>query len=249
VKNLFRSGGLFYGGGVNARVLLAEDNVMQAEAIRRYLEQDGHRTTVVRDGRAALHEARRVRPDLVVLDIMMPAVDGLEVCRQLRHESDVLVLMLTARTTEADLLRGLALGADDYLTKPFSPRELVARVRTLLRRAGRAPVPEGVVRVGALVVDRGSREVRRGDRRVRCTPAEFEILCAMAARPGLVFTRWQLLEYASQWDRDTTARTVDVHIRNLRKKIEPDPRRPGYLLTVFGVGYKLVDPDKLADAP
>jgi two-component system, OmpR family, response regulator MtrA len=247
VKNLFSRSRLFYGDSVNARILLAEDNGMQAEAIRRYLERDGHRTTVVRDGRAALHEARRTRPDLVVLDIMMPAVDGLEVCRQLRYESDVLVLMLTARTAEADLLRGLESGADDYLTKPFSPRELVARVRTLLRRAGRAPVPEDVLRVGELVVDRGARVVRRGERSVPCTPVEFEMLCSMAARPGLVFTRSQLLEHANRWDRSTTTRTIDVHVRNLRRKLEPDPTRPAYLVTVFGVGYKLVDPAALSD--
>jgi DNA-binding response OmpR family regulator len=229
---------------VTARVLLAEDNQMQAEVIRRYLEQDGHRTTVVRDGRAALTEARRTRPDLAVLDVMMPVLDGLEVCRTLRRESDILVLMLTARSTEADLLRGLELGADDYLTKPFSPRELVARVRALLRRAGRPPLAgdEDVMRLGELTIDRGRREVRRGDRVVECTPVEFEILCAMATRPGLVFTRPRLLECANQFDRDTTARTVDVHIRNLRKKIEPNPGRPVHLLTVFGVGYKLVDP-------
>jgi len=216
---------------------------MQAELIRRYLEQAGHRTTVVRDGRAALTEARRSRPDLVVLDIMMPAVDGLEVCRVLRRESDVLVLMLTARSTEADLLRGLDLGADDYLTKPFSPRELVARVRTLLRRAGRPPLPAGdVLRVGDLAVDRGLRSVHCGQQEVPCTPVEFEILASMAARPGVVFTRAQLIERASQLDRDTVERTVDVHIRNLRKKVEPDPSRPARLVTVFGVGYKLVDP-------
>ena len=226
-------------------MLLAEDNRMQAEVIRRYLEQDGHHTTVVRDGRAALTEARRSRPDLVVLDIMMPAVDGLEVCRVLRQESDVLVLMLTARATEADLLHGLDLGADDYLTKPFSPRELMARVRTLLRRAGRPPVPaDNVLRVGELAVDRGHRSVRSGRRVVSCTPVEFEILASMAAQPGVVFTRSQLLERASQLDRDTVERTVDVHIRNLRKKIEPDPARPSRLVTVFGVGYKLVDPGR-----
>lgn len=225
-----------------ARVLLAEDNPMQAEVIRRYLEQAGHHTTVVRDGRAALTEARRVRPDLVVLDVMMPEVDGLQVCRALRRESDVLVLMLTARSAEADLLRGLDVGADDYLTKPFSPRELVARVRTLLRRAGRAPLPEpDVVRVGPLAVDRGARQVRIGGREVECTPAEFEILAALAEHPGVVLSRAQLLSRAGGPWRDSGERTVDVHVRNLRRKIEPDPGRPRLLLTVFGVGYKLAD--------
>jgi DNA-binding response OmpR family regulator len=218
---------------------------MHSEVIRRYLEHDGHHTTVVRDGRAALTEARRIRPDLVVLDVMMPVVDGLEVCRVLRRESDVLVLMLTARATEADLLRGLEVGADDYLTKPYSPRELIARVRTLLRRAGRQSLPvRETLHIGALVVDPDTRTVRCEDRVAECTAAEFEILAALADRPGAVFTRAQLLERASLLDRNSTERTVDVHVRNLRKKIESTPSRPVYLLTVFGVGYKLVDPDR-----
>jgi DNA-binding response OmpR family regulator len=226
-------------------VLVAEDNAMQAEVIRRYLEQDGHTTTVVRDGRAALEAIRRERPDLVVLDVMMPHTDGLEVCRVLRRESDVPVLMLTARSTEDDLLVGLETGADDYLTKPYSPRELVARVRTLLRRAGRpAPAEEraaerSVLRAGGLAVDVERREVRVDGRAVECTPGEFEILAAMVARPGSVFTRQQLLVRTSVIDRATTERTVDVHVRNLRKKIEADPARPEYLRTVFGVGYKI----------
>ncbi|MFD0736813.1 response regulator transcription factor [Planotetraspora mira] len=222
------------------RVLIAEDNELHAEVLRRYLEQDGHSTTIVRDGQAAIDEVRRNRPDLVVLDVMMPGTDGLEVCRVLRRESDVLVLMLTARSTEDDLLLGLELGADDYLTKPYSPRELVARIRTLLRRVGRPPVADdGVFRVGELTVDPARREVRAGGRLVECTPGEFEMLAAMAAHPGRVFTRQQLLERAGNVDRHSTERTVDVHIRNLRKKIEPDPGRPARLLTVFGVGYKI----------
>ncbi|GIJ43931.1 DNA-binding response regulator [Virgisporangium aliadipatigenens] len=223
-------------------VLVAEDNAMQAEVIRRYLEQDGHTTTVVRDGRAAIDTVRRERPDLVVLDVMMPHTDGLEVCRVLRRESDVPVLMLTARSTEDDLLIGLETGADDYLTKPYSPRELVARVRTLLRRAGRpAPAQEErqLLRAGGLAVDVERREVRVDGRPVECTPGEFEILAAMVARPGRVFTRQQLLVRTSVIDRATTERTVDVHVRNLRKKIEADPARPEYIRTVFGVGYKI----------
>jgi two-component system, OmpR family, response regulator MtrA len=228
---------------VVARVLLAEDNAQQAEVIRRYLERDGHHTTVVRDGRAALREAERVRPDLVVLDVMMPGMDGLQVCRELRGGSDVLVLMLTARSAKADLIQALELGADDYLTKPFSPRELVVRVRTLLRRAGRSPVADtDVWRVGDLGIDRGARLVHVGDRAVDCTPVEFEILCALASSPGRVLSRAQLLEHASVRHRNSSERTADVHVRNLRQKIEADPARPARLLTVHGVGYKLVDP-------
>jgi len=205
--------------------------------------QAGHDVTVVRDGRAAIDEIRRQMPDLVILDVMMPEVDGHEVCRVLRRESDVLVLMLTARSTEDDLLLGLELGADDYLTKPYSPRELTARVRTLLRRAGRAaPSDDDVVfRVGELVIDASRREVRVDGRVVDCTPGEFDILTALAARPGRVFTRQQLLDHSSDADREPTARTIDVHVRNLRKKIEADPSRPARLLTVFGIGYKLDD--------
>jgi DNA-binding response OmpR family regulator len=214
---------------------------MQAEVVRRYLEQDGHSVTLVRDGRAAIDEVRLQAPDLVVLDVMMPEIDGHQVCRILRRESDVLILMLTARSTEEDLLRGLELGADDYLTKPYSPRELTARVRTLLRRAGRTPSPASRIQVGDLVIDPERHEVRVGEQVVVCTPGEFDILTALAVRPGRVLTRQQLLEHSSDIDRGATERTIDVHVRNLRKKIEDDPSRPVRLLTVFGIGYKLGD--------
>jgi DNA-binding response OmpR family regulator len=228
-------------GGVCAHVLIAEDNAMQAEVLRRYLEHAGHRTTVVHDGHSAITEARRGQPDLVVLDVMMPGVDGMEVCRVLRRESQVLVLMLTARAQEGDLLRGLEVGADDYMTKPYSARELTARVRTLLRRANWDTAPaHQVLQVGALAVDPMRRAVTIGGQGVECTRAEFEILAAMAHQPGHVFTRQQLLERTSGFDRETTLRTIDVHIRNLRRKLEHDPANPERLLTVFGVGYKLV---------
>jgi DNA-binding response OmpR family regulator len=244
VKKVFRSrlgaGALATVGSVCAHVLIAEDNVMQAEVLRRYLEHDGHVTTFARDGYEAIDAARQGKPDLVVLDVMMPGVDGIGVCRVLRRESSVLILMLTARTQERDLLLGLEVGADDYMTKPYSARELTARVRTLLRRASRqGPDPEQVLTVGALSVCPGRREVRiRGDD-VVCTPVEFEILAALAAAPGRVFTRQQLLERTTGFERYTTPRTIDVHVSNLRRKIERDPSRPAYLVTVFGVGYKL----------
>jgi DNA-binding response OmpR family regulator len=238
-----------YGGPVRTRVLVAEDNEMQAEVVRRYLEQDGHSVVLVRDGRAAIDEVRRHPPDLVVLDVMMPVIDGHEVCRTLRRESDVLILMLTARSTEDDLLLGLEIGADDYLTKPYSPRELTARVRTLMRRAGRVPVAneEVVLQAGDLVIDSGRREVRVAGVVVDCTPGEFAILTALAARPGRVLTRQQLLDHSSDIDRGATARTIDVHVRNLRKKIEDDPSRPTRLLTVFGIGYKIAEVRPVGD--
>lgn len=226
-----------------AHVLVAEDDEMQAELIRRSLLAEGHTATVVHDGRAALEAARRLAPDLVVLDLMLPVIDGFGVCRVLRRDEDIPVVMLTARSEEDDVLLGLELGADDYMTKPYSPRELMARIRTVLRRSGRgaaADRPEDpVVRAGGLAVDPVRHEVRCDGAPVECTPAEFEILLAMVAEPERVFSRRQLLEITRGTDRASTERAVDVHIMNLRRKIEADPRRPVRLLTVFGVGYKL----------
>ncbi|MFE6622342.1 response regulator [Streptomyces sp. NPDC008086] len=224
-----------------AHVLVAEDDEMQAELIRRSLLAEGHTATVVHDGRAALDAARRLAPDLVVLDLMLPVIDGFGVCRVLRRDDDIPVLMLTARSAEDDVLLGLELGADDYMTKPYSPRELMARIRTVLRRGGRAGDrrEESVIRAAGIAVDPVRHEVRCDGATVECTPAEFEILLAMAAEPERVFSRRQLLECTRGIDRASTERAVDVHIMNLRRKIEPDPRRPVRLLTVFGVGYKL----------
>ena len=225
-----------------AHVVLAEDDHKQAELVRRYLEREHHTVVVVHDGRSALDEVRRQRPDLLLLDVMLPGVDGLDVCRILRRESDLPVLMLTARSTEDDLLLGLDLGADDYVTKPFSPRELMARVRTLLRRT-RPSVsePDPVMRVGSVVVDPVRHELVSDGAVIACTPGEFRLLETLAAQPDRVFTRVQLLEHMHGFDRYITSRTIDVHVMNLRKKIEPDPRRPVRLVTVYGVGYKLTD--------
>ncbi|TWD80551.1 DNA-binding response OmpR family regulator [Kribbella amoyensis] len=229
---------------MGARILVAEDDRKQAELIRRYLEREGHLTVVVHDGRAAIDEARRRSPDLLVLDVMMPKVDGLDVCRVLRagqgDDADVPIIMLTARSTEDDLLLGLDLGADDYLTKPYNPRELVARVRTVLRRT-RSRAEGEVYRVGDLEIDPVRHEVRLDGRLVEVTPAEFKILACLAASPGRAFTRQQLLEHAFGFDHYVFDRTIDVHMMNLRKKIEPAPTAPAYLKTVYGVGYKLAD--------
>ncbi|MFC8198786.1 response regulator transcription factor [Streptomyces sp. NPDC060006] len=241
--------------------MVAEDDAKQAELVRRYLEHEGHSVRVVEDGRTALEEVRHREPDLLVLDVMMPRADGLDVVRILRAERrEVPVLMLTARSTEDDLLLGLDLGADDYMTKPFSPRELMARVRTLLRRSrgsaapatpsstpGPAPTAEDeALSVGTLKVDPVRHEVSVAGTPVVCTPGEFRILVAMAAEPDRVFTRQRLLEELHGFDKYISGRTVDVHVMNLRKKIERAPRRPTRLLTVFGVGYKLTDPAKKA---
>jgi DNA-binding response OmpR family regulator len=227
---------------VYAQVLVAEDDPKQAELIRRYLVHDNHTVIVVHDGRAAIDEARRRKPDLVVLDVMMPRVDGLDVCRVLRAESDVPIVLLTARTTEDDVLLGLDLGADDYITKPYSPRQLAARVRAVLRRSHRAGSREQpVLTAGDLVVDRQRHEVTLRGVALDCTPAEFRLLAVLIAEPGRTFSRGQLLSQAFGMDKFVTERTVDVHVMNLRRKLEPDPRNPVHLLTVYGVGYKLRD--------
>ncbi|MEV0121304.1 response regulator transcription factor [Streptomyces sp. NPDC050703] len=232
-----------------AAVLVAEDDEKQAELVRRYLEREGHSVAVVHDGIAALRAVRNQPPDLLILDVMMPGTDGLTVTRTLRDGdgppelTQLPILMLTARSTEDDLLAGLDLGADDYLTKPYSPRELMARVRTLLRRAcGIHPQPEPdrrVLRAGDLVVDPVRHEVTVEGRPIDCTPGEFDLLTALAGDPDRVFTRPQLLDRIHGSSGYISARTVDVHVLNLRKKIERDPRHPTRLLTIFGVGYKL----------
>ncbi|MEV6404922.1 response regulator transcription factor [Streptomyces bobili] len=224
-----------------AHVLVAEDDAMQAELIRRSLLAEGHTATVVHDGSAALDAVRRDRPDLVVLDLMLPVIDGFGVCRVLRRDDDIPVLMLTARAAEDDVLLGLELGADDYMTKPYSPRELMARIRTVLRRSGSATGrrEDPVLRAAGIAVDPARHEVRCDGEPVDCTPAEFQILLALVGEPERVFSRRQLLQYTRGYDRASTERAVDVHIMNLRRKIEADPRRPARLLTVFGVGYKL----------
>ena len=225
-----------------AYVLVAEDDPKQAELVRRYLCREEHTVRVVADGRSAIDEVRRNRPDLLVLDVMMPGVDGMDVCRVLRREYDLPVLMVTARASAEDKLLGFDLGADDYLTKPYDPRELMARVRSLLRRAHRHPAAP---RIGDLVLDPVRHEVRIRERPVACTPAEFRILATLVAAPDQVFSRGQLVEQAYGLDGHITERTIDVHIMNLRKKIEDDPRDPEYLRTVYGVGYKATDGRRL----
>lgn len=225
------------------RILVAEDDPKQANLVRLYLEREGHIVRLVGDGRAALDEYRSRRPDLVILDVMMPVVDGLDVCRIMRAESDVPLLLLTARTTEEDILLGLDIGADDYITKPYSPRELVARVRALLRRAGVINAgSQAILRVGDLEIDPGRFEVRVAGRPVTLTAKEFGILEVLAGEPGRAFTRAQIIERAFGFDRDVLERTVDAHVMNLRRKTEEDPTEPRFVQTVFGRGYRLAVP-------
>ncbi len=228
---------------MTARILVAEDDIKQADLIRIYLEREGHSVMVVHDGMTALDRIRRNPPDLVVLDLMMPRMDGLDVTRVLRSESDTPVIMLTARSTEDDMLLGLDLGADDYLTKPFSPRELVARVRAVLRRSGIVRAAAEVVTVGPISIDHDRHEVTVDGDLIDLTPKEYDILATLADEPGRAFSRMQLLERAFGFDYYGLDRTVDVHVVKLRRKIEADPSSPRYLKTVYGVGYRLEDPD------
>ncbi len=230
------------------RILVVDDETALVELVRSYLERERYEVLTAADGRAALDLARAAQPDLVVLDVMLPVLDGIEVCRQLRQFSDAYVIMLTARAEEIDKLLGLAVGADDYLTKPFSPRELVARIKALLRRprqkaAARSPGSEPSDDIPApqhwddLTIDEAQHEVTLHGQPVELTAREFALLVALARHPGRVFTRPQLLELV--WgDAYYDEHVVDVHIGNLRKKLEADPAHPHYLETVRGVGYR-----------
>jgi len=222
-------------------VLVVEDEPQIADVVRQYLERDGYRVAVVGDGARAVDEYARLRPDLVLLDLMLPGLDGYEVCRRIRAQGATPVIMLTARDEETDKLVGLELGADDYITKPFSPREVVARVRAVLRRARGAEPPAEVVRVHDLEIDPGRYQATRAGTPLALTPTEFRLLLALARSPGRAFTRLQLIDQVHGYAFEGYERTVDAHIKNLRQKIEPDPRRPRYVLTVHGVGYRLAE--------
>ncbi len=220
-------------------ILVVDDEVMVAEVVCKYLRREGFEAISAADGQAALAAARDHNPDLVVLDLMLPLVDGLEVCRRLRATSQVPVIMLTARGEELDRIIGLELGADDYLTKPFSPRELVARVKAVLRRASVAPKAAGdQLDFASISINPGGRTVRVGDRAIDLTAKEFDLLYFLARDKGHVFTREELLNQVWDYEYFGDPSTVTVHIRRLRSKIEPDPARPSHIKTVWGVGYK-----------
>jgi two-component system alkaline phosphatase synthesis response regulator PhoP len=222
-------------------IVIAEDDELQAELARRYLTREGFETTVVGDGRSALEAVRSSVVDLLVLDVMLPQMDGFAVCRALRAAGDETpILMLTARSEEDDLLVGLELGADDYLSKPYSPREMVARARALLRR--RRTVDDGPVTVGPLVVDPRRHEASVGGAPIDLTRAEMQLLTLLAEHAGLVLSRPQLLRHLHGSDEYTTERTIDTHMKNLRSKVDAVFDGPELLRTVYGVGYKLVDP-------
>ncbi len=222
-----------------ARILVVDDEPKIVQLVRDYLERAGFAVSTARDGNEALMRAHQERPDLIVLDLGLPGFDGLEVTRRLRRDSGVPIIMLTARHEETDKVVGLELGADDYVTKPFSPRELEARVRAVLRRQARGE--DDVLRAGDLTLDIARLRTEVSGRAVSLTATEFELLTALARQPGRVFTRSQLLDAIHGVAFDSYERAIDAHVKNIRRKIEPDPRAPRYLLTVYGVGYRLAD--------
>jgi DNA-binding response OmpR family regulator len=222
-------------------ILVVDDEPQIVQLVRDYLEHGGFTVLTAADGSSALRIAATQRPDLVVLDLGLPGLDGLDVARTLRRSGTVPIIMLTARTDESDKLVGLELGADDYLTKPFSPKELVARVRSVLRRSEAALAPRDLIRVGDAELNLPSMELRIGGRSIELTPTEFQLLVTMARQPGRVFSRAQLLNAVHGVAFESYERAIDAHVKNLRRKIEPDPHNPRYLLTVFGVGYRFAD--------
>jgi len=225
------------------RVLVVDDDAKTVELVKLYLNRDGYRVLTAYDGVEALRLARESHPDLIVLDIMLPGMDGLEVCRTLRAESDVPIIMLTAKTTDQDKLVGLDLGADDYVTKPFSPRELAARVRAVLRRlpGERGPVE---IKHGELTVNFSKYEASLAGRRLNLTPVQFKLLGVFVKEPGRVFSRAQLIEKALGYDFEGFDRTIDVHILNLRRKLKLGIEHSVNIETVYGAGYKLVTGEK-----
>jgi DNA-binding response OmpR family regulator len=226
---------------VRSRILVVEDNARTQETIALYLRHAGYDVGLAGSGPDALAQAAREAPDLIVLDVMLPGLSGLDVCRALRERTDVPIILVTARTTEDDKLEGLGCGADDYVTKPFSPRELVARVRAVLRRSARAVEPAERIEVGALVLDLPRLRTTVAGRSVELTATEFQLLATMAREPGRVFTRAQLLDAVHGVAFDSYERAIDAHIKNIRRKLEPDPARPRFVETVYGVGYRVAE--------
>jgi DNA-binding response OmpR family regulator len=219
-------------------ILVVDDKANVRTLVREYLTAEGFRVVTAENGQTALYVARQEKPDLILLDIMMPEMDGFEFIRAFRKESETPVILLTAKLEESDKVIGLELGADDYITKPFGMRELVARIHTVLRRAGQLPHPSSRLQIGGILLDRESHSVSVGDRPVHLTPSEFDLLALLMDTPGRVFSRLDLLEDLQGTSFEGVARTIDVHIRNLRTKIESDPAAPRYIETVFGIGYR-----------
>jgi len=223
------------------KILVVDDEKKIVDIVKAYLERDGYRVIVAYDGRLALQMARSESPDLIILDLMLPEVSGWDVCRTLRTESNVPIIMLTALDDDSDKILGLELGADDYVVKPFNPKELVSRVRAVLRRTESAAIQPKRIEITGLTIDLEKHEVRRGDKLLELTPTEFELLRVLAEAPGRVYNRMQLLDKVQGSAYEGYERAIDSHIKNLRKKVEPDPDLPKYIITVRGIGYKLAE--------
>ena len=219
-------------------ILVVDDKANMRAMVRDYLTEENFRVIVAENGQQALYTARQEKPDLILLDIMMPKMDGYEFLQAYRKEHSTPIILLTARLDETDKVLGLELGADDYVTKPFGMRELVARIKAVLRRAGQDLATNEVLRIGEITLDKGSHEVKVKDKPVSLTPSEFDLLAVLMASPGRVFSRLDLLEKLQGTTFEGVARTIDAHVRNLRMKIEKDPSRPFYIETVFGIGYR-----------
>jgi len=222
-------------------ILIVDDKASMRKLVQDYLTQEGFRVVTAGNGREALFVARQEKPDLILLDIMMPEMDGFEFMRHYSKEGETPVILLTAKVEETDKVLGLELGADDYITKPFGMRELVARIRAVLRRAEKGLPPAEVLRAADIVLDRGNRQVTANGQEVHLTPSEFELLALFMSAPGRVFSRSYLLEQLQGVSFEGIERSIDVHIRNLRSKIEPEPASPRYIETVYGVGYRFRD--------
>ena len=223
---------------MTAQILVVEDDPKTAELIRLYLERERYAVQIEADGAAAVDVALRTDPDLMILDVMLPGLDGIDVCRAVRARSELPIIMVTARGTEADTLLGLGSGADDYITKPFRPRELVARVQAVLRRSTSGADDAAVLRIDGLELDARGHEVRVDGRTVDLTPREFELLATLVRSPGRAFSRAELMREAFGYEYEGLDRTVDAHIANLRRKVEPDPDHHRYIQTVYGIGYR-----------
>ena len=219
-------------------ILVVDDEERLTSLVKAYLMQEGFRVATARNGREALFIARQEKPDLIVLDLMMPEMDGYEFMRLHRKERETPIILLTARVEDSDKVLGLELGADDYVTKPFSPRELTARVRAVLRRAGQAAPEPDLLRAADITLDRAGHTVRVGERMADLTPSEFDLLATLMSAPGRAFSRLELLDRLQGTTYEGYERTIDVHVKNLRAKIEPDPSKPRYVETVYGVGYR-----------
>ena len=220
-------------------ILIVDDEKRLVSLVQSYLAQEGYRAVTAYNGKDALVVAEKENPDLIILDIMMPEMNGYEFMRSHRAEKDTPIIMLTAKVEDDDKIIGLELGADDYVTKPFKPRELMARVRNVLRRVGKNEPKGKTLKVSDITLDRDSREVFAGERSVDLTPSEFDLLAALMGAPGRVFSRLDLLDVIQGVRYEGYERTIDTHIKNLRSKIEEDPRKPHYIETVYGVGYRL----------